>query len=314
MKKALVTGATGFVGWPLCSSLHQAGYALRAALRTDRSMPDWMDKAVVGDIGSTTDWKDALEGIDVVFHLAAKVHVFDRSNSDVESYMEVNGRGTQKLVLASAEAGVRRFIYLSSIKVNGEETRHAPFGPSDLPRPCDAYAKSKWRGEQSAMTVSEHSALDVVIVRSPLVYGSGVRANFARLMKWVDKGWPLPLGAVRNVRSLVNIWNLVDMLTHVARHPVAVGRTWMVSDDEDLSTPELVRRIAAAMSRQVTLVPVPVRLLRIVGQLVGRAGEVSRLCNSLTVDISSTRQDLDWSPPVSVQEALSRTADWYLEG
>lgn len=311
--RVLLTGATGFVGSILCDALARSGYLVRAALRSDRLMPESAaEHVVVGDITPFTDWSAALRGVDSVVHIAARAHVLHDSGDNSDLYVETNARGTLRFADAAAQLGVRRFIYLSSIKVNGEETTGHAFTPLDEPRPQDAYGMSKWLGEKSLMEVTARTAMRAVIVRSPLVYGPGVRANFLRLLRWVDKEWPLPLGAIGNRRSLVSIWNLCDLLVQLLKSPSAPGRTWMVSDGEDLSTPELVRRIGKAMGRRVTLLPVPVGLLHLLGGLAGRKAEVARLCGSLAIDISQTRRELGWSPPVTVDEALSRTVDWYL--
>jgi nucleoside-diphosphate-sugar epimerase len=229
-------------------------------------------------------------------------------------YFETNDRGSERLANVAAQMQVARFVYLSSIKVNGEETPTRAYTSADEPHPQDDYGLSKWHAEQHVAAAAEHGGMAAVIVRPPLVYGPGVRANFLRLLRWVDHGWPLPLGAVRNARSLVNVWNLCDFLLLALKHPDAPGRTWLVSDGEDLSTPDLIRRIGAAMGRRVRLPPVPVAFLQLSAALVGRRGELARLCGSLAVDITQTRAQLGWFPCVSVDEALARTVAWYLEG
>jgi nucleoside-diphosphate-sugar epimerase len=270
------------------------------------------EKAMVGDILGTTDWSAALEEVDLVVHAAARAHVLHDSESSSNLYLTTNAQGTRHLAHAAASAGVRRFVYLSSIKVNGEETTGAAYTSSDEPRPQDAYGKSKWLGEQWLGEIAGKSGMEAVIIRSPLVYGPGVRANFLRLMRWVDRGWPLPVGAIRNQRSLVSIWNLCDLLRTVLTHPLAAGRTWLVSDGEDLSTPELIRRLGRAMNRRVRLLPVPSAVLEMCGVITGRRAEIARLCGSLVLDVSQTRSVLDWCPPLSVDEALARTVAWYL--
>jgi UDP-glucose 4-epimerase len=313
MTRVLITGATGFVGRVLCDRLSQGGYLVRAALRIDHPMPAGVsEKAVVGDIGSGTDWSRALDGVDLVIHLAARAHILHDAPANSDLYMETNAHGTSRLAEAAARAEVRRFIYLSSIKVNGEETMGGAYAASDEPKPQDAYGMSKWLGEKAVMKAGAAAGMGAIIIRSPLVYGPNVRANFLRLMRWVDKEWPLPLGAIENSRSLVSIWNLCDCLLHVAKHPAAPGRVWMASDGEDLSTPELIRRIGAAMHRRVRLLPVPPRLLQFIGGLAGRKAEIARLCGSLVVDMTPTRRELGWSPPVTVDEAIGRTVEWYL--
>jgi nucleoside-diphosphate-sugar epimerase len=313
MTRLLITGATGFVGQVLCGELSQAGYIVRAALRTDRPMPACVsEKAVIGDIGSSTDWAAALDGVDLVIHLAARAHILHDAQGNAELYAETNARGSRQLAEAAVQAKVRRFIYLSSIKVNGEETTGCAFTASDEPHPQDAYGTSKWLAEQAVRKAGGASGMETVIVRSPLVYGPNVRANFLRLMRWVDTQRPLPLGAIQNSRSLVSIWNLSDFLLHVAKHSAAPGGTWMVSDGEELSTPELIRRIGAAMHRRVRLLPVPEGLLKLAGGLTGKKAEIARLCGSLAIDITQTRRELGWSPPMTTNESIARTVSWYL--
>ena len=312
MTRVLITGGTGFVGRVLCNRLSRAGYVVRAALRGDGAMPEGVaEQALIGDIGSGTDWTAALVGVDWVIHLAARAHILHDAPGNADLYTETNAHGTSRLAQAAADARVGRFIYLSSIKVNGEETRSRAYTATDDPSPRDAYGMSKWLAEQAVAKIGAATGMPWVIVRSPLVYGPNVRANFLRLMRWVDREWPLPLGAIHNSRSLVSIWSLCDLLLHVSKHRAAPGRTWMVSDGEDLSTPELIRRIGAAMHRRVRLLPVPASLLQSIGGLSGRKAEIARLCGSLAVDISQTRSELGWSPPVSVDEAIGRTVEWY---
>lgn len=311
--RVLVTGPTGFVGRGLCAQLVAAGHEVRGAVR--RAVADSDDcvrSVVVGEIRAETDWTAALRGVDCVIHLAARVHVLGETEANSHLYFETNEHGTRTLARAAAAAGVRRFVYLSTVKVNGEITAGRPFTPEDDPQPLDAYGRSKWLAECRLLEAARESGMQSVIIRAPLVYGPGVRANFLRLMRWAQSPWPIPLGAVDNRRSFVSVWNLCGLVMHVLDCPAAAGRTWMVSDGEDLSTAELIRRIAAAMRRRARLVPVPLVALRACGALVGKGAEVSRLCSSLTVDISRTRQELGWNPGVGLDEALRRTVKWYL--
>jgi nucleoside-diphosphate-sugar epimerase len=311
MTRVLVTGTTGFVGRTLCARLAEAGFRVRAALRVARTVPGCIaESAVSGELGSSTDWGGALEGVELVVHAAALTHLGRReSRSDGERYAEINARGTGRLAQAAAAAGVRRFVFLSSIKVNGDE-RARPYHADDAPLPRDAYARSKLEGERLLRQAAASSGMEAVIVRPPLVYGPGVRANFLRLMRWIDRGWPLPFGALRNRRSLVNVWNLSDLVATLLACPHGAGGVWLVSDGEDLSTAELARRIARALQRDLRLPPVPLAMLRICGALAGRRAEMARLCGSLTVDATATRA-LPWSAPVTMDEALARTAAWY---
>jgi UDP-glucose 4-epimerase len=312
MTRVLVTGATGFVGQLLCEQLTRAGFSVRAALRADRAVPACIaEKTVSGDISGATNWGVALEDVDLVVHAAAHTHVLRHSPADVGRFMETNADGTQTLAAESARRGIRRFIYLSTVKVNGEGGAQRAYSAGDEPQPRDAYGASKWLAEQRLWAVAANSPMQAVVVRAPLVYGPGVRANFLRLLRWVDHERLLPLAAVENRRSLVSVWALCDLLIRVLEHPAAAGHTWMVSDGEDISTPQLVCRIAHLMGRRARLVPVPVPLLRLAGRLLGQKTEIRRLCGSLTVDITQTRERLGWSPPLSMDEALARTVSWY---
>jgi nucleoside-diphosphate-sugar epimerase len=311
-RRVLVTGAMGFVGRILCETLTRRGMQVRAATR--RPFPPSMNVAetcVVGEIGSSTAWDEALADVDWVIHLAAHAHIL-RGNAADAAYDEVNARGTQRLAEVAARSGVVRLVYLSTVKVNGERTSGGAYTAHEEPRPVGAYALSKWNGELALRKAALRSQLQQVIVRSPLVYGAGVRANFLNLMDWIRRGRPLPFGAVRNLRSLISVWNLADVLVRAAEHPLAGGRVWMVSDGTDVSTPQLLRALGLAMGRSVKLMPMPVSLLRLAGTLAGRRAEVDRLCGSLVVDISETRSTLDWTPPLTLQAGLERTATWYL--
>jgi nucleoside-diphosphate-sugar epimerase len=310
--RILVTGANGFVGQVLCGVLGAAGYSVRAALRGPCALPvGATDSTLVGDIDATTDWSAALAGVDLVAHLAGRAHRLGDTRADAERYAATNAWGTRRLAEACAAAGVRRLVFVSTVKVNGEGPTITPYSAQDPPAPHDPYGQSKWLGEQLLQEVTARSHLQAAIVRPPLVYGPGVRANFLRLLRWVDRGWPIPLGAVQNRRSLVSVWNLCDLLMRLLTHPGAAGRVWMVSDDEDLSTPELMREIARAMERRARLIPVPVALLASVAAATGRRAELRRLCGSLQVDITPTRHELAWAPPVSFGEGLARTVSWY---
>lgn len=259
-----------------------------------------------------TDWSAALANVDYVIHAAARVHVLRDSTASDRQYFETNAHGTRQLATQAAQAGVRRLIYLSSVKVNGEETAERSYSAADEPRPQDAYGNSKWCAERHLHEVAASSALECAIVRPPLVYGPGVRANFLRLMRWVDRELPLPLAAIHNKRSLVSVWNLCDLLRYLLTHPAAPGRTWMVCDDEDLSTPALIRRIGRAMDRRVRLLALPPSLLHLAGGIIGKRAEIARLCGSLAVDMTATRHELGWSPPMTVDESLAHTVGWYL--
>jgi UDP-glucose 4-epimerase len=248
--------------------------------------------------------------VDAVIHTAARVHALADNASHAPLYMETNVRGTLRLAQAASLHGARRFIFLSSIKVNGEETTDVAFTAADAPRPGDAYGLSKWQAEQGLRELVRQGGMSLAVVRPPLIYGPGVRANFLRVMSWVDSGRPLPFVAVKNRRSLVNVWNLADLLVTLLERASLVTDTWLVSDGEDLSTPELIRCIGVALGRRPRMLPVPELLFRLAGRLVGKPEYVRRLCGSLVVDMAPTRRDLGWEPRVTVSEALARTASW----
>lgn len=307
-----VTGANGFVGKALVAELDARGREVRRLVRT----PDGGAGIAVGAISSDTDWSDALEGVDTIIHAAARVHVMNEEARDpLAAFRLVNVAGTRKLGDQAAKAGVGRLIFVSSIKVNGEATvadlSNPAFTAADLPRPEDPYGQSKWEAELTLHEVAARTGLEVVIVRPPLVYGPGVRANFLRLIRLVQRGVPLPLGSVKNRRSLVGLDNLVDLLIRCVDHPAAVGQTFLVSDGHDLSTPELIRRLAEAMGRPARLLPFPPALLRLGGRLTGYLEEVKRLIGSLQADIRHTCEMLDWYPPVPVEEGIRRTMEAY---
>ena len=318
-----VTGATGFVGNAVVCELASHGFDVRAVVRmvNASSSPSVSNitHTAVGDIDSHTDWSAALTGVDCVIHCAARAHVMHETEADaLAAYRSVNVQGTRRLAEQAAAAGVRRLVFLSSVKVDGETTDGLlhPFGSPRFARddgggvdavaPADPYGISKWEAEQALWEVSARTGLEVVVVRPPLVYGPGVKGNLARLLRLVRSGMPLPFGAVQNKRSLIGLDNLVDLLIRCVDHPAAAGQTFLVSDGEDLSTPDLLRHMAAAMGRSARLYPVPVSLLRLAASALGKRAEIDRLVGSLQIDSSHTRQVLGWAPPVSVQEGIRR--------
>ena len=304
-EKLLVTGATGFVGSCVCKSAEKT-FSVHPAVR---SKGIGAGGIAVGDITLATDWRKALEGVHAVVHLAARVHVMDDDAEDpLAAFRRVNVEGTVNLARQAVRAGVKRFVFLSSVKVNGESTYSGrPFTPKDPAAPQDPYAVSKQEAELELYRMAAETGLEVMVIRPPLVYGPGVKANFLRLMKTVHKGLPLPLGLVRNKRSLVAMDNLVDLIITCVDHSAAAGQTFLVSDGEDLSTPDLIRKLAYAMGRPARLLPVPPALLRLGGKMTGKTAEVDRLIGSLQVDISHTCDTLGWRPPVSVDDALWET-------
>ncbi|MFT3717978.1 NAD-dependent epimerase/dehydratase family protein [Pseudorhodoferax sp.] len=308
----VLTGGSGFVGRAVVQALARRGSALRLAGRAAAApvpLPPHVQTVAVAPLGPQADWSAALRGASAVLHLAARAHVLrDPAADPLAAYRAVNTAGTLRLAEQAAAAGVRRFVFASTVKVHGESTpADRPFTEDMAPAPQDPYALSKWEAEQGLAAIAARTGMEVVVVRPPLVYGPGVRANFAALVRAVARGWPLPLGAIDNRRSLVGLDNLVDLLLLCLEHPAAAQQTFLASDGEDLSTPALLRRLAAAMGRPARLLPVPPALLRAGAGLLGRGAAVERLCGSLRVDIAKARRVLGWAPPLGVDEGLRRT-------
>ncbi|MGB8274607.1 MAG: SDR family oxidoreductase [Alphaproteobacteria bacterium] len=313
MTRVLVTGADGFVGRVTCAALCARGFGVTAAVRGSGDFAAAIRCISVGEIGPETDWRAALADTDAVVHLAARVHVMRESAADpLALYRRINVEGTRRLVEQAAQAGVSRFVFLSTIKVNGEHTSGIPFREDDPPAPRDAYARSKRDAEQAIAEV-EGMRERAVVLRAPLVYGPGVKGNFLTLLKAVARGWPLPLGAIENRRSLIYAGNLADAVGQALVHGRAPGKRFMVSDGEDLSTPELVRRLARALGTRACLIRVPVPVLRLIGSLAGRSEAIERLAGSLTADISKIRSELGWRPPFGVDQGLAETARWFAD-
>jgi len=313
--KVLVTGASGFVGSTLCAHLITKGHTVRGAVRSTSNKPlPGVDVRVVSDLSADTDWSEALSDINAVVHCAARVHIMNEASVDpLIAFREVNVKGTACLVKQVVDSAVRRFVYISSVKVNGEVTDGNPFRADDTPAPEDPYGISKWEAEQVLRGIADETDLEIVIIRPPLIYGPGVSANFLRLMQGLMLGVPLPLGAINNnSRSLVALDNLVDLIETCLDHPEAVDQTFLVSDGEDLSLKSLLQRTAVALDKPVRLIPIPVSVLGVMLRLLGRADFVKRLCGSLQVDIGKTQNYLNWSPPVSVDDALRKTAKYFL--
>lgn len=308
--QTLVTGSSGFLGRALCSEGTQRGLVLQGTTRIPGHRSTRLKSVVTGNIGESTNWQDALKDCDAVVHLAARVHVMhEATNNPLAEFRRVNVDGTLNLARQAAAAGVRRFVFISSVKVNGESTQTGvPFTADDTPAPLDAYGVSKREAEQGLRELAVQTGMEVVIIRPPLVYGPGVKANFAAMMRWLQRGVPLPLGAIHNQRSLVAIDNLVDLILLCLTHPAAAHQTFLVSDGEDVSTTELLRRMGQAMGHPARLIPVSSGMLKLAGALVGKSDVVQRLCGSLQVDIAKTRAILGWRPPVSLDEGLRRAA------
>jgi len=312
-RQALVTGANGFVGRYLCAEMFCQGWQVRGAVRSSAQLSDGADVVAVGNIDGDTDWMDALRGVEVVVHLAARVHVMKETAADpLAEFLKVNLHGTANLARQAARTGVKRLVYVSSIGVNGYRTDEAQaFSEQDTPHPHNVYAISKWQAEQALHRIAQETGLEVVIVRPPLVYGPGAKGNFPQLLAATDKGIPLPLKGAGNARSLVYVGNLVDALIACAAHPAAAGQTYIVSDGEAISTAVLVEKIAQALGRKSRSFYFPPALLRVVAALLGRSGQIDRLFGSLRVNDAKIRRELFWTPPYTLAQGLHETVDWY---
>lgn len=302
--KVLVTGANGFIGGHLCRILEESGIAVVRAVRCSQA-----SAVAVGDIDGSTDWTEALGGVAAVVHLAARAHVMhDKAPDPLAEFRKINVEGTQNLARQAVKAGVKRFIYMSSIKVNGESTlEEKKFSETDTPAPEDPHGISKWEAEQTLHCLVKETPIEPVIIRPPLVYGPGVRANFLRLMKLAASGIPLPFASVNNHRSLVYVGNLCDLIFKCLTHSAAAGETFLVSDDQDVSTPELLRLLATAQHKKARLFPMSGRVLKLAGYLTGHSAEIERLCGSLQVDISHTKRTLSWAPRFTLEEGIRET-------
>ncbi|MGZ3240097.1 MAG: UDP-glucose 4-epimerase family protein [Burkholderiaceae bacterium] len=309
MHKILVTGANGFIGAALCEKLKECEISFVSAVRKKVASHQFQ----INDLTYPVDWSQALSGCDTVIHLAARVHVMhDTSINPAAAYKAINVDATLHLAKQAVQCGVKRFVYLSSIKVNGEETTGRPYTASDMPLPIDPYGQSKLEAEIALKKLSNETGLEVVIIRPPLVYGPRVQANFLKLIKIVKWQIPLPFGAIHNRRSMVALDNLVDLLIVCSQHPNASGQIFMVSDDSDVSITELLKILARAMKKRAFLLPIPAPLLAGTARLFGKTAVMNRLTGSLQVDITHTKSTLNWKPPVSMQKALEKTVSHFL--
>ncbi len=315
-KLVLITGANGFIGNSVVSYLaNSPKYEVRVSVRKSTKIFSPLTKVFPNcDISTNTDWKIALEKVDCVIHCAARVHVLNETSTDpLTEFRRINVDGTLNLARQAGNAGVKRFIFISSLKVNGEFTELGkPFFADDIPKPMDPYGISKMEAEQGLRILAAQTGMEVVIIRPPLVYGPGVKANFLSLMRWLDRGLPLPLGSVHNKRSFTALENLVDLIVRCVAHPAAANQVFLVSDDEDLSTTDLLRRMGKAMGKAPLLFPFPVFFLNTAAKMIRKPGIAQRLLGSLQVSISKTKELINWRPPISVDEALKRTAKHYL--
>jgi nucleoside-diphosphate-sugar epimerase len=314
-RTVLITGATGFIGKILSDRLLENDVEVNGTIlasETVASLSKGVRPVTISPLGPDTDWTNVLQGIDTIIHLAARVHVMDDTSLDpLAEFRRVNVVGTERLARDAARVGVKRMVFISSVKVNGEETE-ASYSTYSVPAPTDPYGISKWEAEQCVRQIEAETGLEVVIVRPTLVYGPGVKANFLKMLATIKKGIPLPLASINNRRSLIYVGNLVDALALCASHPDAAGKTYLVSDGEDVSTPELIRRTASALDVQARLLPFPPTLMRLMGGITGKSSAVNRLLGSLTVDSSAIRRELGWKPPFTMEQGLAATADWFL--
>ena len=316
LQRVLVTGANGFIGQALCASLLSRGRSVVGAARQERDVgaPGSVPLIAMGNVDEHTDWSSALSGVDCVVHLLARVHqMHDTAANPEDEFNRINAALTLNLARQAAACGVRRFVFMSSVKVNGEQTACGrPFAETDAPAPLDPYARSKRAAEEGLVRLASETNLNLVIIRCPLVYGAGVKGNFLSMVRWLQSGLPLPLGALHNRRSMIAIDNLTDFIITCLDHPLAVDQTFLVSDGDDLTVTAMLRRTAIALQKSPRLIPVPPRLLCWAGRVVGKTALVQRLCFNLQVDITKARRMLGWAPPVSVDVALKKTVQAWL--
>ena len=309
MKKFLVTGATGFVGSFLCPRLKANKFKVRAVIRNSAHVPLAEEHVIIDDLNGSLGWSDAMVGIDVVIHLAARVHIMkDNAQDPLTEFRQMNVVATERLARSAALSGVKRFVYVSSIKVNGEETIGGQsFSELNSPNPQDPYGVSKWEAEQALQRIAAETGLEVVIIRPPLVYGPGVKGNFAQLLRIVSMGIPLPLANINNLRDFIYVENLVDAVITCAVHPDAPGNTYLVSDGESISTPNLLRNMTQLHGLSSRLLPFPIWMLKLAAKCVGRSAQLERLIGSLQLDTTKIRQHLRWVPPHTLNEGLQNT-------
>jgi nucleoside-diphosphate-sugar epimerase len=309
----MITGCSGFVGRALAAKCLSSGWRVRGSLRSRAGkvpIAGGVEVVMISDIGPRTDWSAALRGVDAVVHLAALVHA---GGHPPEAYRRVNAAGTRRLALEAAAAGVKRMVFLSTVKVNGEG-RETPFTENDPEDPRGPYAASKLEAERELGRISDRTGLETVILRPPLVYGPGVGANFLRLIRMVERRLPLPFASVENRRSLIFVGNLAGAIESCLHHPGAAGKTYLVADAEALSTPRLIREIGGGLGLKPLLFPMPVAMLRALAELLGKSDDLLRLIGSLVVDASKIHRELDWRPEVSVSEGLRLTVNGYRAG
>ncbi len=316
MKKLLVTGATGFIGSALINELIKHNFDLVASTRnTTPHLPQQVKQFNAGELLPTTDWSVALQNVDIIIHTAARVHVMrDKYHDPLTKFQNVNTLGTLNLAQQAAITGVSRFVFISSIKVNGEITSHNRlFSPADNFIPTDPYALSKFEAEIGLLKLAKRTNMDVVIIRPPLVYGPKVKGNFSSLTKWIQRNIPLPFGTIHNQRSLVALDNLVDFIICCTNHPKAANEIFLISDDSDISTTELLLKIATTFNKKALLIPIPASYLTLLAKLTGMKRMSDRILGSLQIDNSKAKDLLNWSPITTIDEQLKKMAETYLD-
>jgi nucleoside-diphosphate-sugar epimerase len=312
LHKVLITGANGFVGQALLKAMLKQNISVVAAVRASGArVNDDSEQIEVGDLSAQQDWTLALGGVESIVHTAARVHVMNDTDSEpLNVFRQINTDATLNLARQAAQAGVKRFIFLSTIKVNGETTQSGfPFCEQINSLPTDPYAVSKWEAERGLIQIARNTGMEVVIIRPPLIYGPGVKGNFATMMKWLKRGVPLPLGAVHNRRSLLALDNLVSFILLCLEHPKAANETFVLADGVDISTTQLLEKIAHAMKKSPRLLPVPVSWMIFVANLLGKQAVAERLFGSLQIDITKAQNKLNWQPPVSMEKQLLNMVD-----
>lgn len=310
-----ITGATGFVGSTLIKRLLLAKVRLTAAVMAGDNaehLPVAVERVTVEPLSATSDYTTALQDVDIVIHLAARVHIMKEKATDpLQEFRIVNLHGTERLARQAFQAGVKRFVFMSTIGVNGDNSGNKPYSEGDIPYPHNHYSVSKYEAELALNEISKQTGIEVVIIRAPLIYGPGNPGNFLSLLRIVSTGIPLPLASIKNKRSLIYVGNLVDALATCVVHPYAARKTYLVSDGEDVSSPELIRRTACALDVPARLFTAPLSILQLAGKLTRKSGAVKQLTGSLSVDSSKIRRELGWTPPFSMEEGLRVTAEWF---